>query len=188
MTDMRVKNYSNVGMNGKHLKMTLVKDGTNFDAIFFSHNSREFSLHEGDSVDIAFTPQLNEFRGNTTVQLLLSALRRHDCTPLCIDSLENGSSHLRALKPYSPDRSTYEKAWWHLKRIGYTPGDTTEEILNRCPPGMAPETYCICISVFREAGLLAGKSGSVYGSRYEKQAGKADIKETATYRRLNGTE
>ncbi len=188
MTDMRVKSYSNVGMNGKHLKMTLFKDGMNFDAIFFSHNSREFSLREGDSVDIAFTPQLNEFRGNTTVQLLLSALRRHDCTPLCIDSLENGSSHLRALKPYSPDRSTYEKAWWHLKRIGYAPGDTPEEILKHCPPGMAPETYCICLSVFREAGLLTGKSGSVYGSCYEKQAGKADIKETATYRRLNGTE
>ena len=188
MTGMRVNSFSNVGMNGKHLKMTLSKEGIGFDAIFFSHNSKEFNLREGDLVDIAFTPQLNEFRGNTTVQLVLSALRRHKCTPLCIDSLENGCSHLRALKPYSPDRSTYEKAWWHLKRIGYAPGDTLEEILNNCPPGMAPETYCICLTVFREAGLLTGNGGSVYGSRYEKQPGKADIKETATYCRLNGTE
>ena len=188
ITGMRVNSFSNVGMNGKHLKMTLVKDGMSFDAIFFSHNSREFSLRENDLVDIAFTPQLNEFRGNTTVQLVLSGLRRHKCAPLCIDCLENGCSHLRALKPYSPDRSTYEKAWWHLKRIGYTPGDTLEEILHSCPPGMAPETYCICLAVFREAGLLTGNGGSVYGSRYEKQPGKADIKETATYRKLNSLE
>ena len=185
MTGIRVNSYSNVGMNGKHLKMVLLKEGISFEAIFFSHNSREFSLREGDLVDIAFTPQLNEFRGNTTVQLVLSALRHHKCTPLCIDSLEHGCSHLRALKPYSPDRSAYERAWWHLKRIGYAPGNTLEEILNNCPPGMAPETFCICLAVFHEAGLLTGNSSSVYGSRYEKHPGKADIKETATYRKLN---
>lgn len=185
MTGMRVSSFSNVGMNGKHLKMTLTKEGKSFDAIFFSHNSKEFGLCEGALVDVAFTPQLNEFRGSTSVQLVLSALRKHRYRALCVDSLENGCSHLRALKPYRPDRGAFEKAWWHLKRLGYTPGDNLEEVLSNCPPGMAPETYCLCLTVFREAGLLTGSGGSVYGSRYEKQPGKADIKETPTYCRLN---
>ena len=94
---------------------------------------------------------------------------------------------MRAACPYTPERNDFVRAW---KNLGdnFRLGQNLESVLSSCPEGMAPEQYCICLSVFREAGLLTGKSGSVYGSCYEKQAGKADIKETATYRRLKGTE
>mgnify|MGYP002857711550 CR=1 FL=1 len=188
MTGMRVNSYSNVGMNGKHLKMTLLKNGVGFDAIFFSHNSREFALREGDVIDIAFTPQLNEFRGNTSVQLVLSALRRHSCEALCTDSLEQGCSHVQAQKAYLPDRSAFEKAWRNLGKNNFSPGNTLEEILLRCPPGMPPETYCICLAVFLEAGLLCGAGKGIYGSRYVKQNSKVVLEDTGIYRKLSGAE
>ena len=63
---------------GKHLRIRARLGREGFEGIFFSHTARELDLHCGDLVDIAFTPQINDFRGHVSVQLLVSAMRRHD--------------------------------------------------------------------------------------------------------------
>ena len=75
MEQLRIEQLSEVG-GGKHLRLRLrLDDGQSNTAIFFSTTARQAAVALGDYVDIAFTPQINEFRGMRTVQLNLVDLR-----------------------------------------------------------------------------------------------------------------
>ncbi|MGE4483857.1 MAG: single-stranded-DNA-specific exonuclease RecJ [Oscillospiraceae bacterium] len=63
---------------GKHTKYRIKKDGEPFDCIFFSKNAEELGVSSGDSVDIVFAPQINEFRGRRSVQLLMLDIIKRD--------------------------------------------------------------------------------------------------------------
>ena len=182
MTGMKLESFSNVG-SGKHLKMRLSAGDTGFDAIFFSHTSGEFQLREGEQVDVAFCPQVNEFRGSTSVQLIVSALREHDGSVLCSDILEKGCSYDRAAARYCPERTDFVQVWKALGS-GFRLGNSTDAILRFCPAGMPEETFCICLSVFREAGLLDTSGPCVYGGRIRTLPHKADLEGTELLQRL----
>ena len=61
---------------GRHLKLRLLAGGRPFDAIFFAVTAAEAGVRPGDRVDIAFCPQINEYRGWRSVQLQITDLRR----------------------------------------------------------------------------------------------------------------
>lgn len=75
MENLLVEQLSEVG-GGKHLRLRLrAADGTMINGIFFSTNALRAAVSVGDMVDVAFTPQINEFRGNRTVQMNLTDIR-----------------------------------------------------------------------------------------------------------------
>ena len=182
MMGVRIDNLTNVG-GGKHLKLKLTAGDYSFSAIYFGHRAEEFHLHTGDLADIAFAPQINEFRGTTSVQLVLCALRPHDPCGLCDQILDHTSHCMRAACPYTPERNDFVRAW---KNLGdnFRLGQNLESVLSSCPEGMAPEQYCICLSVFREAGLLHCDNRGIYGATREKRSGKADLEATPLLRSL----
>ena len=167
---------------GRHLKMQIRCGRKKFDCIFFGHTAQEQELSEGDIVDIAFTPQINEFRGKVSVQLQICAVRQHDPEELCRNILEDCCSFRRAAAQYVPERPDFVRVW---KTLGseFTLGSSQEEILIDCPADLSPETYCLCLEVFREAGLLSGKK-NVYGARPETVEGKKDLTATPLMRAL----
>lgn len=60
----------------KHLKLIIAKGGQNFNAIGFNMADASF----GDKVDVAFTIEQNEFRGQFSLQLGLKGIRqRSEC-------------------------------------------------------------------------------------------------------------
>jgi len=61
--------------SGQHTRLRVEKSGKVFDCIFFSMPSEKLGVCEGMLVDIAFEPQINEFRGRTSVQLHLFDIR-----------------------------------------------------------------------------------------------------------------
>ena len=65
---------SDVG-GGRHLKMRASRDGRTVDMIFFSVTRAKSGLTVGDRADVAFYPQINEYRGSRSVQLHLVDLR-----------------------------------------------------------------------------------------------------------------
>ena len=74
LTEAIVEQTAAVG-GGKHLRLKLrSRDGAALQAIYFSAGS--LKLLPGERVDVAFTPQINEFRGARSVQLNLTDLRR----------------------------------------------------------------------------------------------------------------
>ncbi len=60
---------------GRHLKMRASRDGRTVDMVFFSVTRAKSGLTVGDRADVAFYPQINEYRGSRTVQLHLVDLR-----------------------------------------------------------------------------------------------------------------
>lgn len=65
-----------MGSNNEHLRLTVEKGGQNYTAIRWSLGDIE--LNAGDTLDIAFSPQLNTFNGNTTIQLIIKDIHS-DC-------------------------------------------------------------------------------------------------------------
>ena len=74
MRSLTITDLSEVG-GGKHLRLRLSGNGYHFNAIFFSTTARLAAVALGDVVDIAYTPQINEYRGLRTVQLNLLDIR-----------------------------------------------------------------------------------------------------------------
>jgi len=61
--------------SGKHTRLKIEKSGKSLDCIFFSAVPDEMGVDTGTTVDVAFEPQINEFRGRSSVQLQLTDIR-----------------------------------------------------------------------------------------------------------------
>ncbi|MCR5576687.1 MAG: single-stranded-DNA-specific exonuclease RecJ [Oscillospiraceae bacterium] len=167
---------------GRHCRMRIRLGGSSFECIFFSHSAAEAGVREGEKIDMAFTPQVNEYRGSVSVQLVAMAVRPHDGSGLCEAILADDRGVLHAAAPYCPDRADFVRVWRSMPE-GFTVGADTASVLAQCPKGLAPETFCLCLMVLREAGLLAGGDG-VFSASPSSIAGKADLEATELLRAL----
>ena len=64
-----VKEKRQIGNEGAHLRLILTDGNSEFTALWWGHG--ETSLSVGDNTDIAYHPQINEFNGNISVQLII---------------------------------------------------------------------------------------------------------------------
>ena len=182
VSGVRLESLSEVG-GGKHTRFHIRMGTAHFECIFFSHRAAETGVHEGDLVDIAFTPQINEYRGNISVQLVASAVRPHDPDALCDAILHDHDGCGWAAAPYCPERSDFVRIWRGM-REDFTVGTDTEAIVRQCPQDMEPERFCLCLMTLREVGLLAAPDGSIYGAGQRQISGKADLEATQLIRSL----
>jgi single-stranded-DNA-specific exonuclease len=74
ITDALITSMHSIGA-GKHSRLRIDKSGWSFDCIYFSMPSEDLGVSTGMLVDIAFEPQINEFRGRADVQLHLFDIR-----------------------------------------------------------------------------------------------------------------
>ena len=72
--DAELSSLQSIG-EGKHTRLRIVKSGKTLDCIYFSMPSDALGVREGMLVDIAFEPQVNEFRGRSNVQLHVMDIR-----------------------------------------------------------------------------------------------------------------
>ena len=182
VSGVRVEALSEVG-GGRHLRMRIRLGGSAFECIYFSHNAADSGVVEGDIIDLAFSPQINEFRGNISVQLVISAVRKHDPSALCARILEGDESVEWAAAGYCPSRADFVKLWRSIP-ASFTVGRNAEEVLSQCLGGMEPEKYCLCLMVLRETGLLSSESGGIFSAQCAQISGKADLEGTRLIRSL----
>ena len=173
MCGVMLESMSSVG-GGKHLKMRVGLGGTQFDCIFFSHTARELGIREGERVDIAFTPQINEFRGHVSVQLLLSAAVPHSGHAVCRAILEDDRDALYAAWRFSPEREDFVRVWRMMKG-SFRVGRTVSEVIAQTPGRMPAEKFCLCLAIFHEVGLLSDENGGLLGASCVRINGKADL-------------
>ena len=129
-----LESASEVG-GGKHLRMRVCLGASHFECIFFSHTARQLGISEGDAVDLAFTPQINEFRGNVTVQLVTAAVRRHDPTALCSAILAGDESVNWAAAAYCPGRADFVRVWRAMDKdfaVGKNVADVIRQKSSAC--------------------------------------------------------
>ena len=182
MSGALLESASAVG-GGRHLRIRAALGGAHFEGIFFSHTAEELGIREGELVDVAFCPQINEFRGHVSVQLLVSALRAHDALPLCTAILDADASAMYAAARYCPNRADFIRVWRGIGK-GFVAGDDAAAVTAQCIPGMQPEKFCLCLMVLLETGLLRSAGGGIYGARCSAIDGKADLEATRLIRAL----
>ncbi len=122
----------NVGQN-RHLKLQLSKGAARLDGIFFSATTDSCGCREGDRVDAAFYLQVNEFRGNRTVQMQLVDLRPSLCPSsreqealqLLEKFLRGGRISSKESHRLMPSRVQCAAVWRCMERIVPEEGVTT---------------------------------------------------------------
>ena len=168
---------------GKHLRLSISFRGTGFECVFFSHSEAELGLHAGSRIDIAFTPQINEFRLRRSVQLQVTAVKVHDPRPLCEKILSD--MPVAEASAYCPDRGAFIKSWRRLQSLGGAVAADLDGVIRQCPHGVEPERFCICLRVLCELGLLRMTApGSVFGARIVTGCAKVNLENSELIKRL----
>ncbi|MCD8376917.1 MAG: single-stranded-DNA-specific exonuclease RecJ [Oscillospiraceae bacterium] len=174
---------------GKHLKLRLRCQNAVLDGIFFSAGELAQTLRPGSWVDIAFTPEVNEFRGVRSVQLQLRDIRPASSAAQArrelLERLSRGGPFTPAeAEAITPTRREFEMVWRHLKsRAALGPLEDSPERLSQALPG-APETAfgrtMVCIQVFQERGLLSVERPGEdrLRIRFEQVQGKVDLEQS----------
>jgi single-stranded-DNA-specific exonuclease len=151
--------------SGRHLKMRVRRDGVVLDAIFFGANCGTCGVNPGDRLDLVFTPQINEFRGNRMVQLLLCDLRpaptRTQLERDLFRRLEEGAALTRwEASLMLPQRRDFAQIWRFLER-GCAAGPMIgpmEQLLRQMTRGQ--NSCCsygkamVCLRVMDDRGLI----------------------------------
>jgi len=147
---------------GKHLKLQVEKWGEVYDCVFFGMTRDAFGVREGELIDLAFTPQINNFRGKTTVQFLVTdiALTEARLTDqakrLCRDVLEGQTPTADEARLFSPKREDFVQLWLRLRREGQEVRGSLNQVLKSLAQsaeltGQA-KAY-LCLQVLDELGL-----------------------------------
>jgi len=165
LTGAHVLSAAQVG-RGRHLKLRLEARGVPLDAIFFSADGGELGLTAGCRVDVAFYPQINEFRGLRSVQLQVVDLRRAMTRAQLEQSIYEKYRRGDLLTPLEaqsllPTRAEFVCLWRYLKRQS-----AGQPILRDTVPRIArgaarsggqpelPTHTLVCLEVMEERGLL----------------------------------
>ncbi len=181
--------------NGRHLKMKLRRDGVTLDAIFFSANTAACGVSPGDRLDLIFTLQVNEYRGERAVQLQLCDLRPAPARAQLERELYARLREGEFLSRWEaglllPRRQDFARLWRLLEQLcaaGPIPADAalmkqaSRDPSGRCRYGRT----LVCLHVMDDRGLIrwetAGSEATVSICRPEH---KVDLEEAMLMRRL----
>ena len=168
---------------GKHLRLRVRKFGQIYECVFFSCTPEELGAHEGELIDIAFYPQINEFRSRRSVQLLVTDVRPHDRSELCrrlLSGLELSPGDAADCLPRRSDLAVLWRQLLHMPRAPIPVGD----VLNVC--GLYSPMACAGLAAFSELGLvsLSENGGHTYIS-INRDTPKVELSNSATLRRLS---
>ncbi|MDR0952453.1 MAG: single-stranded-DNA-specific exonuclease RecJ [Oscillospiraceae bacterium] len=138
---------------GKHLRLSFTKDAQSIEGVFFGQTLEALPIRTGDIADICFTPQVNEFRGKRSVQLLVAGVRASEEERLCWELLSETGEQLAEISGRTLTREGLGRLWRGLKHSkGYM---SLPALFRDGGLSAAPIEACLGIRVFEELGLLS---------------------------------
>ena len=189
MKDMVVEDITPISSD-RHVRMTLIKDGVRFSAIWFGTGAGGLGFVEGNYVDAAFHLEINEFRGRRSVQLTLCDAQLSDCEHLADQKLLNvyntymadGPLTAREARLLLPDRGDLVAVWRHITcraedgRLSVPDGALSRRVAWESRRDINIGKLFVCLDVFSESGLISYhfKEGMV-NILLKPYEGKADI-------------
>ncbi len=183
MDDVLVERIVPIG-GGKHLRINIRKGANSFECVLFSRTAEELGLREGQRADVAFFPQINEFRGRRSVQLLLTDVRPTDTASLCGKVLDGDEPDGWEASELCPTRSDCIKTWRWLEQSGDTERSAAL-LAAQSPSGMHPAKFALCLRVMEGERLLSiSKIGERYSIHAVPRSGKADLERSPLLCRL----
>lgn len=122
---------------GKHTKLTLRVPGlsTVFTALLFGTPTADFEYSVGETVDVVYNLDINEYRGRQSVQLLVRDIRHARVEPI-------------------PERDDFAKLYLHLKgmRSGMPVTASMEELSEAV--GLPCGTVSAMLDIFSELSII----------------------------------
>ena len=193
MKNLTAERLSTVG-NGRHLRLRLQSAHHSFQGIFFSAGAETAALTQGDLVDVAFIPQINEFRGERIIQMNIQDIRPACKVPVCCDTERYLRLQTDTLDPASadallPDRNTLGTVWRYLSAqkhpLQETPICLCRKIVRWSGAPLHLAQLLTCLDIFSDVGLLEIQRLHKYITvRLIPAAQKADLNESRTMQRL----
>ena len=193
MNNLTIERITMVG-GGRHMRLRLRGGRQSFNAIYFSATPQTASIVAGDVVDVAFNPQINEYRGERTVQMNILDIRpscRAECSPetSLYHDLQQGQKLPREAAALLPDRAMLATVWRYLASFGMevqeSPLCLCRKIVRWTGKPMSLGQLSICLDIFRDVGLLEitrlHKSITI---RLTPGTEKADLTTSQTMQRL----
>ncbi len=125
----RLARISHIG-GGKHTKLILEKDGILLTAMYFGIGEGELEFKTGDTADILFQLDINDFRGVRSVQLLVRDMRAAERACAVRPSDKKRYEEIKAGDAFSaeenilPVRDDFARVYTALRREFRAGGDT----------------------------------------------------------------
>ena len=181
--------------SGRHMRLRLRQGNYRLNAIYFSATPESTFIQVGDVVDVAFHPQINEFRGERSVQLNLLDIRPCCCAPCCPDVSLYRKLREDTLTPQEaaqllPDRAMLGMVWRYLALHADTPLQESPLCLCRKIVRWANQPLNLgqlmtCLDIFRDVQLLTMQRMRKYITiRLAHSSGKADLNQSQTMQLL----
>jgi len=192
MENLVVERITQVG-NGRHMRLRLRCGRYGFNAIYFSASAASASISQDDVVDVAFIPQINEFRGEHSVQMNVVDIRPHCTAEACCDAigyraLRSGTIDADQAALLLPDRATLGMVWRYLiscKEICETPMCLLRKIVRWSGTPLNLGQLMTCLDIFADVGLLQKKQLHKYITVCPAEpCEKADLSQSQTMQRL----
>ena len=192
--NMTIDRITMVG-GGRHMRLRLRCGRHSLNAIYFSANPEAVSVQPGDVVDVAFTPQINEFRNERTVQMNVLDIRP-SCSAECswdasgYHALLNNRLTAETAAALIPERAMLAMVWRYLAAspiptIQESPMCLCRKIVRWTGKPMSLGQLMVCLDIFRDVRLLEIQKMHKYMTiRLTPGSGKADLNESQTLQRL----
>ena len=191
--NLTIERLTPVG-NGRHLRLRLQSRDHSWGGIFFSATAETASVCQGDVVDVAFIPQINEYRGEKSVQLNIQDIRPACKAEVCCDSadyarLKSGKLDKDTAARLLPDRNTLGLVWRYLAAQGgslqLTPICLCRKIVRWSGSALSLSQLLTCLDIFADVGLLENhRLHKNIILRLLPADGKADLTGSQTMQRL----
>ena len=194
MERLTVDRIAQVG-GGRHMRLRLRCGHYMFNGIYFSATAESASIAQGDLVDVAFVPQVNEYRGERSVQMNVLDIRpacRAECSCdsrayrcLCEDRINPEQA-----RNLLPDRTTLGLVWRYLAantgpELRETPMCLCRKIVRWSGAPLSLGQLLTCLDIFADVGLLQTQRLHKYiVLRLLPKAEKADLTQSRTMQRL----
>ena len=192
--NMILERISPVG-NGRHLRLRLRAGRHTLQGIWFSCANQMQFLEPGEAVDVAFQPQINDFRGERSVQLNVQDIRpacKAECSmdTAAYSALCAGTLTGEAAAQLLPDRTTLATVWRYLAEapegiLQDSAAGLCRKLVRRTGQPMVLGQLLTCLDIFGDVGLLeVTRSHKHMTVRLVPQGGKADLLQSRTMQLL----
>ena len=189
-----VDRISMVG-GGRHMRLRLRRGRYTLNGIYFSANPEMAALCQGDTVDVAFVPQINDFRGDRSVQMNVVDIRPSCKAPCSADTagyrqLCQGTVDPGSAEQLLPDRNTLATVWRYLAavpggQLRETPMCLCRKIVRWSGQPLNLGRLLVCLDIFSDVELLRlRRMHKFIEIRLASRGTKADLSRSATMQRL----
>jgi single-stranded-DNA-specific exonuclease len=92
---------------GKHLRLTVEKAGVQMNAVWFNTSVSELQFEAGDTIDLMFRLNINEFLGSVTLQMMIQDAKLSRSTLMEYQALRVRYEEIHGGAVYTEDEDVY---------------------------------------------------------------------------------